>query len=143
MISLLQIVNTLVACCQHICCKFTVKTFHTQTCCKLFQQVVTSLQVTSLILTNLLQLVDKLQQAGKIDNLQQVGGVFGCVIRYPFLLKYFKTLTIRLPKAALDHCEDHNIKPASSKLIAQAILTIDNGIVSSFCAHVTNTFSRR
>ena len=105
--------------------------------------LVTSLQVTSLILTNLLQLVDKLQQAGKIDNLQQVGSVFGCVIRHPFLLKYFKTLSICLPKAALDHCEDHNIKPASSNLIAQAILTIDNGIVSSFCAHVTNTFSRR
>ena len=30
-------------------------------------------------LKNLLQLVDKLQQSGKIDNLQQVGGVFGCV----------------------------------------------------------------
>ena len=27
-------------------------------------------------LTSLLQLVDKLQQAGKIDNLQQVCGVF-------------------------------------------------------------------
>ena len=35
------------------------------------------------MLTDLLQLdeiVDKLQQAGKIDNLQQVCGVFGCVI---------------------------------------------------------------
>ena len=31
------------------------------------------------ILTSLLQLFDKLQQAGKIDNLQQVCGVFGCV----------------------------------------------------------------
>jgi hypothetical protein len=30
-------------------------------------------------LTSLLQLVDKLQQAGKFDNLQQVCGVFGCV----------------------------------------------------------------
>ena len=30
-------------------------------------------------LTSLLQLVDKLQQAGKIDNLQQVCDVFGCV----------------------------------------------------------------
>ena len=28
-------------------------------------------------LTNLLQIVDNLQQAGKIDNLQQVCGVFG------------------------------------------------------------------
>ena len=30
-------------------------------------------------LTSLLQLVDKVQQAGKIDNLQQVCGGFGCV----------------------------------------------------------------
>ena len=30
-------------------------------------------------LTSLLQLVGKLQQAGKIDNLQQVCGVFDCV----------------------------------------------------------------
>ena len=30
-------------------------------------------------LTSLLQLVDKLQQIGKIDNLQQVCGVLGCV----------------------------------------------------------------
>ena len=30
-------------------------------------------------LTSLLQLVDKLQQAGKVDNLQQVCGVFGYV----------------------------------------------------------------
>ena len=30
-------------------------------------------------LTSLLQLVDKLQQAGKIDNLQQACGIFGCV----------------------------------------------------------------
>ena len=30
-------------------------------------------------LTSLLQLVDKLQHADKIDNLQQVWGVFGCV----------------------------------------------------------------
>ena len=33
-------------------------------------------------LTSLLQLVDKLQQAGKVDNLQQVFGVSGCVIDY-------------------------------------------------------------
>ena len=40
-------------------------------------QQVRKLQVaTSLILTFLLQLVDKLQQAGKIDNLQQVCGAF-------------------------------------------------------------------
>ena len=30
----------------------------------------------------MLQLVDKLQQVGKIDNLQQVCGVFGCVGLY-------------------------------------------------------------
>ena len=30
-------------------------------------------------LTSLLQLVSKLPQAGKIDNLQQACGVFGCV----------------------------------------------------------------
>ena len=55
-------------------------------------QVATSLQVTIgnkpdferlkccnlMKLTNLLKLVDKMQQAGKIDNLQQVYGVFGC-----------------------------------------------------------------
>ena len=32
-------------------------------------------------LTSLLQLVDKFQQVCKIDNLQQVCGVFGCVYR--------------------------------------------------------------
>ena len=31
-------------------------------------------------LTNLLQFVDKLQQACKIDNLQHVCGIFGCVL---------------------------------------------------------------
>ena len=35
-------------------------------------------------LTSLLQLVDKLQQACKIDNLQQVCGVLGCVCK-PFI----------------------------------------------------------
>ena len=38
------------------------------TCCNLMK------------LTSLLKLVDKLQQAGKIDNLQQVSGVFGSVV---------------------------------------------------------------
>ena len=33
-------------------------------------------------LTSLLQLVDKLQQANKIDTLQQVCGVYGCVVPY-------------------------------------------------------------
>jgi hypothetical protein len=37
--------------------------------------------------TSLLQLVDNLQQAGKIRNLQQVCGVSGCVV-YPY---YFDT----------------------------------------------------
>ena len=32
--------------------------------------------------TSLLQLVNKLQQAGKIDNLQQACGVFGCLHTY-------------------------------------------------------------
>ena len=61
-----------------------------QACYNLFQQVVASLQMTSckkpdlktccnlMKLTSLLQLVDKLQQAGEIDNLQQVWR-FGCV----------------------------------------------------------------
>ena len=31
-------------------------------------------------LTSLLQLVNKLQQAGKIDKLQRVCNVFGCVL---------------------------------------------------------------
>ena len=59
-----------------------------KTCWKLFQQIVTSLQMTSsnkpdfnrllnlMKLTSLLELVDKLQQAGKIENLQQVCGAF-------------------------------------------------------------------
>ena len=32
--------------------------------------------------TDLLQLVDNLQQASEIHNLQQVHGIFGCVIEY-------------------------------------------------------------
>ena len=36
-----------VANCQQTCCKLIVKTcYHPQACCKLFQQVVTSLQIT-------------------------------------------------------------------------------------------------
>ena len=31
-------------------------------------------------LTSLLQIVGKLQQAGEIDKLQQVRGIFGCVV---------------------------------------------------------------
>ena len=83
--SLLQVVNIhniLVA-------KLIVKGCYPQACCKLFQQVVTSLQVTTnsiltdfsccnlIELVSFLQLVDKLQQASKIDNLQQVCGVSG------------------------------------------------------------------
>ena len=36
-----------VASCQQTCCKLIVQTRHSQACCKLFQQVVTSLQMTS------------------------------------------------------------------------------------------------
>ena len=36
-----------VASCQQTCCKLIVKTCYPQACCKLFQQVVTSLQMTS------------------------------------------------------------------------------------------------
>ena len=36
-----------VASCQPTCCKLIVKTCYPQACCKLFQQVVTSLQMTS------------------------------------------------------------------------------------------------
>ena len=35
-------------------------------------------------MTSLLQLVDKLQEAGKIDNLPQVCGVFGCVVEQDY-----------------------------------------------------------
>jgi hypothetical protein len=36
--------------------------------------------------TSLLQLVDNLQQAGKIRNLQQVRGVSGCVYKHSQML---------------------------------------------------------
>ena len=75
-----------IASCQQTCWKLIVKTCYPQACCKLFQQVVTSLQ---LILTDLLQPdeIDKFvatcrqtaTSPDKIDNLQQVCGVFGCV----------------------------------------------------------------
>ena len=35
-----------VACCQQTCCKLVVKTYYPQACCKLFPQVLTSLQMT-------------------------------------------------------------------------------------------------
>ena len=73
-----------VASCQQTCCKLIVKTCSPLACCKLFQQVVTSLHMTNcnkqLILTDLLQLdeIDKfvatcwqVQEAGKIGKLQQ------------------------------------------------------------------------
>ena len=89
-----------VASCQQTCCKMIVKTCYPQACCKLFQQVVTSLQMTScnkpdfyklpatlMKLTSLLQFVDKLQQVGKIDNLQQVCDVFWlCTVQYCIVL---------------------------------------------------------
>ena len=36
-----------VANCQQTCCKLIVKTFYPQACCKLFQQVIIGLQMTS------------------------------------------------------------------------------------------------
>ena len=76
-----------VASCQQTCYKLIIRTCYPQACCKLFQQVVTSLLVSScnkpdFEQTVLLQLdeIDKLQKAAKIDNLQQVCGVLGCVM---------------------------------------------------------------
>ena len=45
--SLLQVVNRFVSNCQQTCYKLIIVTCHQQACCKLFQQVVTSLQMTS------------------------------------------------------------------------------------------------
>ena len=47
--------------------------------------------------TDLLQLVDNLQQAGKIHNLQRVCGISCCVvgIRVPFRLLYIERLDQR------------------------------------------------
>ena len=67
--------NKLAARCEQACCKFTVIV------CK--YQVSTSLIFTDLLQpfehSNLLQLVDNLQQSGKIRNLQEICGVCGCV----------------------------------------------------------------
>ena len=41
-------------------------------------------------LTSLLEFVDKLQQAGKIENLQNVCGVFSCVHIYQQVKKALK-----------------------------------------------------
>ena len=100
-----------VASCQQICCKLIVKTCYPQACCKLFQQVVTSLQMTScnkpdfnrLVATwwnwqvccNLLTSFND-----KIDSLQQVCGVFGCVYRKLFFILY---------KISLAFCKNDNI----------------------------------
>ena len=58
----------LVASCQQTCCKLIVQTRSQQAYCKLFQQVITSLQMTKVatspILTGLLQLVDKQKDCG-------------------------------------------------------------------------------
>ena len=84
--------NKSVASCQQTCYKLIVKTCYPQASFKLFKQVVTSLQMTTL--NNLLSLNKqqtfvamqqanccKLQHAGKIDNRRQVCDVFGCVQR--------------------------------------------------------------
>ena len=63
-----------VASCQQACCKLIVKTCYPLACCKLFAQVLTCLQMKSLLQKFV---VHKLQQEqdGKTDNLQQVCGV--------------------------------------------------------------------
>ena len=83
-----------VASCQQTCCKLIIVICHQQACCKLFQQVVTSLQMTrfrrllpldenyKFVVTQLV----KLQQAGGIDNLQQVCGVFSCVYQHQIVV---------------------------------------------------------
>ena len=73
-----------IARCQQTCCKLIVKTCYPQLWYKLFQQVVTSLQMTSCNKPDFNRFAGFLQyvynlQAGKIDNLQQVIGVFGQV----------------------------------------------------------------
>ena len=58
-----------IASCQQTCCKLIVKTSYAQAYCKLFQRVVTSLQMTSLLkLTSLLPLVDNLQSCKAANN---------------------------------------------------------------------------
>ena len=55
-----------VASCQQICCKLIVKTCYPQACCKLFQQVVTSLQMTCCNLMKLgtLRFIGRQRDAG-------------------------------------------------------------------------------
>ena len=69
-----------VASCQRTRCKLIVKTCYPQACCNLFQQVVTSVQMTSYNKPDFV--VHKLQQAGKIDTLEQICAVFGCVWKH-------------------------------------------------------------
>ena len=65
--ALQQLVHELsVASCQQTCCKLIVKTCYPHACCKLFQQVVTSLQMASY------NEPDFNRRVAKIDNLQQV-----------------------------------------------------------------------
>ena len=82
------------ASCKQACCKLIDNILSTSLMQVVSSEVAASLQISScnksdlhrrtccnfVNLTDLLQLVDKLQQAGKIHNLQQVCGVSGCVI---------------------------------------------------------------
>ena len=78
-----------VASCQQTCYKLVNLTGLLQivsaSCNKSANDIATSLILTGFCnltkLTSLLQLVDKLKQASKTDNLQIVRGVFGCVRR--------------------------------------------------------------
>ena len=64
------------ASCQQAWCKLIVKTFYPQVWCKLLQQVCKYQVATSLIFTDLLQLV---------GNLQQACGISGCVfVQFPY-----------------------------------------------------------
>ena len=63
-----------VASCQQTCCKMIVQICWAMGLLQLFQQVVTSLQITNCNKPDFNRV-----KFGKIDNLQQVCGVFGCV----------------------------------------------------------------
>ena len=63
--------NKFAASCQQACCKLIVKTFYPKASCKFFQQLEASLKIsvaTSMTFTDLLQLVDNLQQAAKVKS---------------------------------------------------------------------------
>ena len=82
--------SLLTASCQQTCCKSIVKTCYPQApSYKLFRQVIASVQITMscikpdfnsnlMELTSGMQLVDMLDQAGKIDNFQRICGVLRC-----------------------------------------------------------------